>query len=400
MAEEGLNGVTYYYYKNFTDYIFPASISMNIYYSLFIISLTYFSKDKMLSINMDIIEKIKKIYSFIITIYVIGFCVRLIPDYISFMDTLRRFLSLLPTIALLILTFVSAKNRNRKYRVTFVILILLEVFYATFFGFFKGEIIRPILLFILYYYIKCRYEGRTIINPQFISLMMFTGLFLYYFVYPFMTIKRTESGWDPATNITFYNYSSYDIFKRVLNGEGRESEENRNDAISDRQNAIPMNAYFYMSAIENGYNTTILEPAFDLPIPRWLGGGAKIERHQGYLADTYLNSGNFQVSKYGIHSAAYVGLFGSAYFWGGWLAVLFMIAFNGWLISWLLNFAISRGTNPFALIVLFNLVLESLTCFEEIHDGGIGRIKNYILFIVLAIIYDKLLIRKKHELAV
>ena len=394
MAEEGLKGETFMFHRNFTDYVFPCVVGMNIYYALFILLLTQFSKDKMLSIKMDAIEYIPHKRLFIFLIYIIGFLVRLIPSYISFMDTLRSYMSLFPTLALLIYAFIASKNDSKKDSVLFSFLIVIEILYAVFFGFYKGAVVRPFIFYLMYYYLKIKKTGGSLFTPRFVLSVVFFTLFLFFFIYPFIEIKRNESGWDPATDITYYDYSNVDIFERVIKGDYEIDKEEQQSGMADRQNAIPTNAYFYMAALKDGYQSKIVKSSLTIPIPRWLGGKYGLEDNQGYLTNAYLHQGNYYISPFGIQNSAYIGLFGGVFFWGGWFAVIFMCAFNSWFIPKLLSIAMNNIKNPFALLILFHILMESLACFEETSDGGINRIKTYGIFLIISIIYNKLILRR------
>lgn len=395
MAEEGLKGETFMFHRNFTDYVFPCVVGMNIYYVLFILLLTQFSKDKMLSIKLDAIDYIPHKRLFIFLIYIVGFLVRLIPSYISFMDTLRSYMSLFPTLALLIYAFIASKKNNKKDTLLFTFLVIVEISYAVFFGFYKGAVVRPFIFFLMYYYLKIKNSGGSLFTPKFILSVGFFALFLFFFIYPFMELKRYESGWDPATDITYYDYSNIEIFEKVVKGDYEFDKEEQQSGMADRQNAIPTNAYFYMAALNDGFQTRIVKSSLTLPIPRWLGGNYGLEDNQGYLTNSYLHQGNYYVSPYGIHSSAYIGLFGGAFFWGGWLAVLLMCSFNAWFIPRLLSISMNNIKNPFALLILFHILMESLACFEETSDGGLNRLKTYCIFLIIAIIYNRLFLNRK-----
>ena len=391
MANDALNGETFSFQHNYTNYLFQCAVAMNIYYMLFILLIAKFAKDKSLLIDMSTLFNIKHINIFVIVVYSIGFIARLIPVFINFADTFRRFVSYFPTISILVLAFYCAyTNKKSSYRL-FVILTIAEILYAILLGFFKGAIMIPLVIFLLYYYLKCKNTGKRLVSLRFIMYIGGAITFLFLFVYPFMETKRMESQWDPATNITYGDYNSLDIAMRVLRGEVKNESETASEAANSRQSALPVNTYFYMSAITHGYQTRILKPALRIPIPRWLGGrGSRMSDHQGYLATAWLQDGNFIVSEYGIHSASYVGAFASAFFWGGWPAAVLMCIFNSFVIVSLLQFCYKNSRNPFALLILLQLVTGALNCYEEIHDGGVSRAVNWGVMVILALIIKQL----------
>lgn len=397
MADLGMDGFQFTYYSNYTEAVFPCVIAMNIYYSLFILFLTRFAKDHMMAVDFEILEKIKGIKGIAISLYIIGYLNRFLPNDISFMDSFRRYMTLFPTLSMLILAFMVSRRSDKSLRNLLYIFVIIDVVYAILFSFYKTDILQPVFILIIYYYLNCRYKGRSIINFKFCTSCLLGVLFLFYFVYPFINLKRNDSQWDPATNICYSDYSTHEVFERVLRGDTYDNEEDnqRSDAVLDRQNAIPKNAFFYYEANKNGFKTDILMTAFSLPIPRWLGGGSDFTKHSGYMASQYMDRGNFIVSRHGIHSATYLGLFGSAYFWGGWIGVIIMVMFNSWMIPKFLEYSLRHAFNPFALLILFNIFMGSFTCFEEIHDGGFELAKHYLIYMMIAIALNKTILKRK-----
>lgn len=398
MAQAANDGENFSFYINYTDYIFYTSLAMNMYYMMFMLTLTYFAKDKNLSINLNVLYGIKHLSVYVIIIYILGFIARALPDTITFADSLRRYLSLFPTLALLILAFYCAYRNSKAYLILYIVLTVLDIGYAIFFGFYKQPIVLPGVIFVLYYFLRCRNIGKPFLNARFILYIALFGLFVYSFVFPFITLKRSVAYWDPATNITLGNYDNIELIEDVIRGRVADnySSEERTDAIADRQNAITKNAYFFKSADLYGFHTDIMKQSLSLPIPRFLGGGSKIENHQGYMASSYMDNGNFKVSKYGIHAATYLGAFASAFFFGGWLATILMCIFNGWLISWMLRFSMKNARNPFAVFLLLQLVYGSLACFEETHDGGLDLARNLLIIVILTLVTNIFLKKKKN----
>lgn len=398
MSFEEMDGERFVFAKDFTDYVFPTIIGMNVYYMLFLILLTKFAKNKELSFNFDIITKIRHIKLFAIILFVIG-TISTIIEVFPFFDLMRGYLSQLSLVALLLLSFYCAYKDDRKTLILFYVLIALNVLVALFFGFYKSKVILPIATYALYYYLYSRNHGKKILNTQFIISVILLVAFLFGFVYPFMSLKREETGWDPSTNEVVAQYSNIEFMQRVIRGETRfqqESNEDKTSAVSDRQNAIPQNSFFYMIARTRGFDQTLLKEAFSLGLPRWLGGGSSKSNSysQGYLADNYKNFGTFNMDPT-TQSNEYVGLFASAYFWGGWLAVLLMCIFNAWVIGFLFEHTQLHIKNIFSLIVLLSLILASIQCFEEIHDGGIMWAKNNLFLYLLAYLSGKFFGRKK-----
>ena len=390
MSIELLDGEKFSYARDYSTFVFPAVLGMNVYYTLFILLLTRFSKDKYLSFRFEELTNIKHMRLFAIIIFIIG-AISTIIEAFPILDSLRGHFSQLMLVSLILLAFYCAYKDDKGTLRLFYILISLNVIIALFFGFYKSKIILPIATYVLYYYLYCRRNQKHLINVKFIGLVIFLALFLFGFVYPFMTLKRVETQWDPDTNEVVAQYSNIDFIQRVLKGETNfqeETREERTSAIADRQNAIPVNSFFYMSAYERGFNTRLLKEALTLSLPRWLGGSGKETIGQGYLAEAYLFSESFNIA--GVSSNSYVGVFASSYFWGGWFAVFLMCMFNAWFISFLFEFSQKNVKNIFALIILLSILLSSVACFEEVHDGGIMWAKNTFLLYLFAIITKKI----------
>lgn len=399
MALEANVGGKFSYSYDYTAYVFPCTVAMNIYYMMFIIALTHFAKDKYFAIKFDALFNIPFFNTFVILFFIIGSLVRLIPDNITFMDSLRRMLLLLPRASLLLLTFYCAYNKKQSSHRLFKFLICYEIFYSTFFDFYKGKVMEPIFFFILYYYLKCKNEDKNVLNTRMIALVTSSFIFMYLFVFPFITTKRVEANWDPGTNMTFSSYSNIDIIKQVLFGKSLKyvDEFKEESSANDRQNSIPPNALFYRAAIKEGFNPIMLEAPFALPIPRWLGGeGSLPSKTPGYMVDAYMKSGNYTVSDLAeTFSAGYMGAFASSYFWGGWIGVLIMTIFNGWVIVKMLEYSLRHPQNLFALLLLLDLVMGALSCYEEVTDGGFIRARGYVLLLIPAVFTNLLFGKRK-----
>lgn len=390
MSIEAIGGEKFSYSYDYTAYVFPCSVAMNIYYMLFILVTTYFAKDKFIAIKFDALFNIPFFNTIVVLVFIIGSLVRLIPDNITFMDSLRRMLLLLPRAALLLLAFYCAYNKKKSSHILFKLLILYEIFYSTFFDFYKGRVVEPIILFLLYYYLKCRNDSIKVVNAKMITLLVSSFAFTFLFVFPFITTKRVEANWDPGTNMTFSTYSNADIINKVFSGKSIKYEDSFEDESSanDRQNAIPHNAIFYRAAVTEGFSPLMLEYPFSFPIPRWLGGeGSQPSKNPGYMAAAYLYNGNFIVSDTAeTYSSSYMGAFASSFFWGGWLAVLLMCLLNGWLIVRVLEFSLSHPKNLFAILLLLDILLGALNCYEEVLDGGFARARSYLFLLIPAFI--------------
>ena len=403
MSLGAADGEKYSYQFNYTDYIFPCSIAMNMYYMLFVIGLTYFAKDKSLSLNIDKLFKIRHISKYITIMFGVGFVAQIVSELLTiFANPIINILSALSLLAIMLMAFHCAYSETKSLKRLFVIFIIIQEFYAIFFGFYKGGVVSPLFFYLLYYYLHCRNVGKRILNGKFVLYLILAILFVYYFVYPFMTIKRDEAQWDPTIGVVNYNYSTIDIIIRVFNGEeGNYVMESKSDAISDRQNSLTTNAYFYMSAIKNGYQQVLINNVFIYFVPKWLGGeGIDITKAPGSLATSYMRDGNFSFGEDEYATFSNIGMFGSGYFYGGWLATIVFCLFNAWLISALLHFASNNTSNIFALLLFVQIISAAISCYEEVADAGMYRAKTWLLYFILAILLDRIVMLKKKHLGI
>lgn len=397
MSLYATEGIKFSYQHDYTDYIFPCSVAMNMYYMLFIIGLTYFAKEKSLSLNLEKIFVIRHISIYITILFLIGLVAQILSDILLiFGNNFFSLLSALSSLAIMLLAFNCAYSEKRSLKRLFVFFIVVEEIYAIFFGFYKGNVVFPLCFYLLYYYLHCRNKGKKLLNSSFVVSVLLTMLFIFYFVYPFMTIKRDEAQWDPTIGVVNDNYSTIDIIQRVLNGEegnyvkeGNYGKGSKSEAISDRQNALTTNTYFYMSAIKNGYQQRIINNIFIYFVPKWLGGeGINVTNAPGSLATSYLRDGNFSFSEDEYATFSNIGMFGSGYFYGGWIATLLLCMFNAWLIASLLNYSLNNTRNVFALIIFTQIVSSAISCYEEVADGGLYRAKTWLLYYILSIMLN------------
>jgi hypothetical protein len=189
-----------------------------------------------------------------------------------------------------------------------------------------------------------------------------------FFVYPFMTAKRVLSGWNPTDGAT-QSYSNAEIINDVLNN--KTYQDGTADRFSARLNSLDCNAYFYMFANEMGHQQDILYASFRQYWPKWLGRNITddVMLNPGYMVSSYMENGH--VDRNLTKSGGNAGRFGSAYFWGGWPAALFMCFFNAYLISFLFGVCKKNIKNIFSMLIFLSIFLGAIHCYEESsHSGG------------------------------
>lgn len=372
-SQKAIEGEKFAYFYDFTDFLFPAAIAMEIYYMLFVLGLTYFSRDKMLSIDISPLFKIRHFNWIISIMYILGLLYLYAPELFSFMGFMSMILDFLNQICLIAMAFYCAYKDQRSSKILFHIFIILNLLIAIFFGFYKGNIILPLVFYMLYYVMRKRIKGERVITFKFVSISLIGVFFLFSFIYPFMTAKRAIAGWNPTDGAT-QKYSNIEIIFDVLNNSTYKFEDTTQDQVSSRLNSLDCNAYFYMFANEYGYHQDVLFACFRQFWPKWLGRNTNddVMLKPGYMLTSYMEYGH--VVRNPSRSAANAGRFASAYFWGGWPAAIFMCLFNAFLISFLFEMSKKNVTNIFSMLIFFTILMGALHCFEEgTHSGGFSR---------------------------
>lgn len=388
-------GEKFKFYYDYTDALFPTAIAMNIYYMLFLILLTIFSKtNKLISIDLSSLLKQKHLMKTIIFLYVWGFLYAIKEDLFS-IGFLGMFFSGFTPMSLLMLAFVCVYKPEKKYKYTFYVLVLIEIIRNIIWGFYKGAIIQPIFIFAIHYYLTCRYNGKPLITIKSATFFIIAVLFSLAFVYPFMNAKRYAAGWDPTNGIT----QQIDVKELVITiFENREKliDDGQSDALLDRFDALKPNAYFYKLVQIDGLNPIILFGAIRQFWPKWLGRDTSQDTlfKPGYIASSYIDYGHLRHIE--TFSSSYVGAFASGYYWGWWPGVFIVCIFNAFVIAWFLKFCTSHFSNYLSLLILTGIITESFSCFEEVHSGGLSRALFWYIYIVAFYLFSSFKEKSKH----
>ena len=394
MAQRAMDGWKYYEQLDYTSYIFPATVAMNIYYMIFILAATFFAKGKILSLDINaVLDRIKFINVLMVILYVIGVVARSFPIIFSFSATLGSFVTRFPQLVLLILAFYCARNEKFSSRLLFYSIVGFELVYSIVFGFHKGPIVIDLFFIFLYAYLRSKYKCKKFITPRLIVITVVVALFLNYIIFPFISIKRVESGWDPITNMTYYNYSNADILRSVFDTAKEKVEDSEDDdmenSVVDRLNSIKSNAYFYMGAQIRGHDQSILLSGLLGFIPPIFRSNIKVDP-QGMMTVQYMQSGTTKLSSTSLHSGDFTGLFGGAYFWGGWIGAMIMCFVNAFAFVAMFNYATKWQNNLLSLLVLFLLLFNTISCFEETSDGGVLDDLNYLYYVAFIYVSNKI----------
>lgn len=394
MSMDGLAGARFSFLHDYTEYVFPTAIAMNIWHMIFIIAMTFFSKNKVLAFDITSLLKKKNILTFIVVIYIIGIVVRIFPQLIFFSDTIRLFIGYFPQLTLLLIAVYCAYNDDKKAFTLMIVILIIEEYNAIFYGFTKHAIVFNLLFIILYFFLRQRNKGKKVITPKFILVLSLVISFVILFVFPFMNAKRILSSWDPLTNKTYSNYSNIDIIQDVITGEAMKfyRQTNRGNSATEgllnRSNFIPYNAYFYRSSDKEGRNQILLKGTMTYLLPRILRGGKAHDVKLNYhlLTTAYINTGTWNIYSLPYSSGTPTGSFGGAYLWGGWIAVILVCILNAFVITKVLMYSISYQKNLLSIVLIMMILISFLSSFEETHDGGVARNVTYLVYAFLVYI--------------
>lgn len=405
MSLDVLNGEDFYFLKEFnvvTDYLFPTIVGMNIFYSVFYLVLSIRTSHIVIDDYIQPyfykynISKFSFFLFFLANLYDIASAYLpydLIPNFVA--TILGRMLELSLLLQILNCIYNYSKNNHRLL----VFYVLYSVIYATFFGFFKGGIVRPIILYCLYYFLHCKSWGLPILNKKFILLITFLGLFTTYFVYPFMTTKRQVAGYNVSLGKKFgatKDYSNIKIIEDVIDGKAKTVESNGNPAL-DRMNAITANAFFYKSVAKEGghYDYDILKNNMKMLIPRFIYP-EKGTNLAGLMAYAYAMTGSFKNYKSSV-SNNYLGQFAGAYLNGGWIVVCLVMIISPLVISQFYICLLKNITNIVAIIYLAQLFIAAMFAFEEVHDGGIQRCVLFMIKMLFVVVTSRIIPQLKQQ---
>ncbi len=362
-----------------THFVFHTATAMNIYYSLFMFLFTMFSGGKMFIVDIKDVAKRFNLFSLSIFVYALSSILRVIPFLELISSTLAHLAASLPMLVLLLLAiYCGFCSQKDKYYTLFVILIITEITYNMLFGYYKGTVLRAAAMYIVYYYLYCRTNNIRLISFKTVGIVIFFITFMMYIVYPFITIKRIESNYTASNDKTIItDVDNFDIMKRVITGDYRMFEdEGTGNAVADRMSAISSNAFFYQDAYFYGYHSDMLIMSFKKMIPGFLWS-AKPTGSSGMMAKNYILYRSLDKDA---DSSAYVGLFASSYFIGGWLWVIIMCVINAWFIAYVMRICFSHLGNLFSWIVIFFMIFSFMRCFEEMSDGGFSDNVMYLVY--------------------
>lgn len=406
MSIGALNGEIYDFLissNNVTDYMFPTVVWMNIYYMLFYYAFNKFAK----GITLDAFIKpyVDKYHftTIAILIFIPGVLYEIVVSFIPvyFIPSMANTVfGNLTKLALLMQVFNAALSYSPRKHKVLVALVILEMTRAIFFGFYKSPIMMPFIFYMLYVFLHQKNQKKAVVTPRLIGLAALFFIFISFFIYPFMEIKRYESGFSNAIGedgIATQQYSNIEIIKDVLSGKKKEETESL--STTGRFNAIPANAFFYKEAVTKGLKTALLAVNnAELLVPRFINPN-KHGSEAGQMTFSYVTTGSFKNADSAV-SSLFVGQFASAYIMGGGLLAVLLALFNGFLMITYLDYLSRNIHNPFALLLIVGQLFATLEGFEEIHDGGVLRAGLTLVYMAIVFLTNPIFKRGKRNVTV
>jgi len=381
-----INGEVYSFLgpeNDVNDYMFPTVVWMNIYYSIFYWCIIRF--ESKITIE-DVIKPFFMKYKtarITIPLFIIGIAYNIVISFVpaSFIPgVIQTLLGQLATLAIIIQLLETIFKPTRFNRLLFLTFIIVSIWQSMFYGFYKGTIMMNFVYCLLYYFLKRKYNGKRVITSRFIIGVLSLFVIIDLLIYPFMSTKRIESGWDVTMGgIATQEYSNIQILKDVISGNSK-SEVGEN-STSGRLDAVEPNAFFYKECCEKGLRTTkIAQNNIELLIPRFI----KPDKHDsqaGLMVYAYAMTGSFDNTEMAV-SNNYIGQFASAYLIGGGVMAILLAFFNGWFTIFYYNFLIKRINNILVVLLFIPFLLSAMMAFEEIHDGGALRTGYSIVMMI------------------
>ena len=349
-----------YFGSDVSDYTFPTIVWMNIFHILFYTifklkanNITFGSRLRELFTNYDI-------FVIVAVIYIISFPFRAVNNLLIFFDvsqSVRGLLNNVGNLSIVLLLFNCAYKYTRFRHFVLVLFCVVEFIYASLFSFYKAYMIMPLVFYVIFWIVWHKHENKTVLTKPFWALCIASFIFVNGFVFPYMTAKRIVAGYSVELDAGLNDYSLSDVFDHMRsNKDGDEYETN---TLLDRQDAVPVNAFYYKDVIgKNKYHSELLVKS---------------------IASCY----------------TYVGLVGGSYLWGGPVGVVICAILVGFFISVYNNFLLKNITNPLSIMYYMLLLVAAMSAFEETHDGGIGRLLSYIPIVILIKVTSFFLAHKK-----
>ena len=390
-----LNGSKMLYFdSDVSDYAFPTIIWMNIFHIMFYTIFKLKSKNITIGSRLRMLFEKYDMYVIVAVIYVISLPFRAINNLLIFFDVSQYVMSLLNNVgnlSIILLLFNCAYNYTRFKHFLLILLCTTEFIFASLFTFYKTYMIMPILFYMFFWIIWHKTEKKKVLTGSFLILCISSFVLVNSFVFPFMDSKRIVSGFSVELNAGLNVYSMADVFNYMNSNKEREEDTN---TLLDRQDAVPVNAFFYKDVnCKNKYHPELLKKSVLIAIPRILYPD-KPYNNVGMMVTEYARTGIMDDNSVST-SYTYTGLVGGSYLWGGPVGLLLCAILGGFFMSVYNNFLLRNITNPIAIMYYMLFLMAALSAFEETHDGGIGRLLSFIPIAILVKVTSFFLAHKK-----
>ena len=290
----------------------------------------------------------------------------------------------LTSICLLTVSFAYFSNRkNFKYKFTFLLILITEIIFGILSGL-KSNVVMPIILSFITYYLVNRKINKTFILTAFLLITL-----AYIIIEPFRILRMRDASFQSSpTNIASTMMDAY-----LMNQSSKIVPGNEN-ALSL---IISRNSYLIATARSIQYievhglgalDPDFLEKIYTIPlqafIPRLFWTGKPIEDTGRWFA----------VRVWGITAPGSVAMtpFGFLYFAGGLVFIFFGFLFIGILQKTLWQFYLAGGGQ----LLIFLALLSTVVLIDSAYNGIIVTwLRNIPLFILL----QSLILKKTNKFA-
>lgn len=378
-----------------SDYSFPTIVWMNIFHVIFYTIFKLKSNNISIGSRMRVLFKKYDVFFIVAAIYIICTPLRAFNNLLIFLNVSQAVMSLFNNIGnlcLILLLFNCSYKYSPFRHFIFILLCATEFIYAGLFTFYKVNMIMPVLFYMAFWIVWHKSENKKVITKPFIVLCLSSFVLINSFVFPFMYAKRIVSGFSVEMDAGTNNYSMADVFDHMKSARSR--ADNNSSTLLDRQNAVPVNSFFYKDVnCKNQYHTEILKKSVLISIPRIIYPG-KPYNNVGMMVTEYVRTG-IMFDDCVSTSYTYAGLVGGSYLWGGPIGLLLCAILGGFFMSAYNNFLLRNIKNPLAILFYMSFLVMALAAFEETHDGGIGRLVSLIQITILVKITSLILMHKK-----
>ena len=365
-----------------SDCVFPTIIWMNIFHIIFYTIFKLKSNSISLGGQLRVLFEKYDVVLIVAVIYIITFPFRAVNNLLIFLDVSQSVMGLLNNIgnlSIILLLFNCAYKYTRFRHLLLILFCTTEFIYACLFTFYKSYMIMPILFYVFFWIVWHKNEKKKVLTKPFYILCIFSFILVNGFVFPFMKAKRIVAGYSVELEAGINDYSIADVFDYMKNDNGKDEEET--STLFDRQNAVPVNAFFYKDVnYKNKYHSELLVKSILVSIPKIIYPD-KPYNNVGMMATEYVRTGVMN-DKSRASCYTYVGLVGGAYLWGGSVGLLLCAILVGYFMSIYNNFLLRNIANPLAIMYYMLFLVAAMSAFEETHDGGIGRLLSFIPIVI------------------